>query len=136
MLELLRNVWGTLVAFPIVAFLIIVFLVYFWKKDKKVAFNWSVNITNIFLIFSVVNIYKQIWPQAWSAWIWVISSFLFLFGILLFIQRKMRGKISLKKIGFSTWRISFIILTVTYCFLITTGIVKTMQAAHVGLSIM
>ncbi|MCR8980339.1 DUF3397 family protein [Brevibacillus laterosporus] len=136
MLFLFKNFWGVLTIFPFVAFIITFFTVFFWKKQQKKAIMWSVNITNIFLVISVTQIYKGLWPEAVSAWILILLFLLGLAGMLFYLQMKVRGRVSWKKIGFATWRISFILFVFTYFCLFSTGIYKTMQAAHVGLSIM
>jgi hypothetical protein len=42
------------------------------------------------------------------------------------VQVKWKGKLSLKKVGFSAWRLSFLWFGFVYIVLFTTGIVKTM----------
>lgn len=58
----------------------------------------------------------------------VVGGLLFLITIALlgWVQVKFKGKLSLKKVGFSAWRLSFLWFGIVYIVLFTTGIVKTM----------
>lgn len=129
-MTVLANVWayfwGTLTVVPFLGFPLVYLLVYGWKGDKRLAVRWAVNITNFLLIRSVVSAYGVIWPQALSAWWWVLLFFLITIALLGWVQVKFRGKLSLKKVGFSAWRLSFLWFGIVYIVLFTTGIVKTM----------
>lgn len=119
--------WGTLTVIPFLGFPIAYLLVFAWKRDKRLAGRWAVNITNLLLIRSAVTAYGEIWPEALSAWWWVVGLYLFLIALLGFLQVKWKGKLSLKKVGFSAWRLSFLLFGFIYVLLITTGVVKTMS---------
>lgn len=120
-------VWGTLTVAPFLGLPLVYLLVYAWKRDKRVAGRWAVNITNFLLIRTVIAAYGLIWPQAMSAWWWVICFFLVTIVLLGWVQVKWRGKLSLKKVGFSAWRLSFLWFGLVYVLLVTTGIFKTMS---------
>ncbi len=124
----LRNLGAILITFPYVAFILVFLLVFLWKKNKKTALQWSVNITNIFLIYAVAVMYSVNWPKAMSAWWWISLVFLLIGSLLGCLQWKLRGKISLKKISFSVWRLTFLVFGVTYVFLFSIGIWIKMQA--------
>jgi len=119
--------WGILATFPFIGFVMIYLAVMLWKRNKRQAANWAVNITNFLLIHAVMSQYSLIWPGAWSAWWWIVLLFVGLLSMLGWLQVKVRGKISLKKISFSTWRISFLVLCLAYVCLFTAGVWKTMQ---------
>jgi len=119
--------WGILATFPFIGFVMIYLAVMLWKRNKRQATNWAVNITNFLLIHAVMSQYSLIWPGAWSAWWWIVLLFVGLLSMLGWLQVKVRGKISLKKISFSTWRISFLVLCLAYVCLFTAGVWKTMQ---------
>jgi hypothetical protein len=120
-------VWGIATTFPFIAFAVVYFVLLVWKKDKRFALQWAVNITNLLLIHAVITAYSLLWPEAWSAWWWVISLFAGLIALIAWLQIRMRGRISLRKISFSTWRISFLLFCLAYFVLFTTGVWKTMQ---------
>jgi Protein of unknown function (DUF3397) len=119
--------WGTLTVIPFLGFPIVYFLLYAWKRDKRLAGRWAVNITNLLLIRSVVVAYSEIWPNAMSAWWWISCFYLVFIALLGWMQVKWKGKLSLRKIGFSAWRLSFLWFGLIYVVLVTTGIVKTMS---------
>lgn len=121
------HVWGIFATFPFIGFITVYFLVFTWKKNKRLAMNWAVTITNILLIHAILSQYSLIWPDAWSAWWWIVIIFLVLLSLLGYLQVKVRGKLSLRKISFSTWRISFLLFCLAYVFLFTAGVWKTMQ---------
>lgn len=121
--------WAVVIAMPFIGFAIVYTLMVLWKKDRRKAIRWSVNITNLLLIQAVIVLYRVIWPEAWSAWWWVILFYAGLFTLLAWLQVRLRGKISLSKIGFSTWRITFVLFGIVYLVLFTTGVFKTM---HLG----
>ncbi|WP_134687460.1 DUF3397 family protein [Brevibacillus migulae] len=120
-------VWGILATFPFFGFVMIYLAVMLWKRNKRQAANWAINITNFLLIHAVMSQYSLIWPDAWSVWWWIVLLFVGLLFLLGWLQVKVRGKISLKKISFSTWRISFLLLCLAYVCLFTAGVWKTMQ---------
>lgn len=119
--------WGFMATFPFIGFVMIYLAVLLWKKNKRFAAKWAINITNFLLIHAVMSQYSLIWPNAWSPWWWIILLFLGLIVLLGWLQVKVRGKISLRKIGFATWRISFLLLCLAYLCLFTAGVWKTMQ---------
>ena len=130
-MTLLESVWsflkGTLTVVPFLGFPIVYLLVFALKRDRRSAGRWAINITNLLLIRSAVAAYGQIWPDAWSPWWWVIGLYLFLIALLGVLQIRWKGKLSLKKIGFSAWRLSFLLFGFLYVLLIATGVVKTMS---------
>ena len=119
--------WGIIATFPFIGFVMIYLTVMLWKKNKRRAVNWAVNITNFLLIQAVASQYALIWPNAWSVWWWIVLLFLGVLFLLGWLQVKVRGKLSLRKISFSTWRISFLLFSLAYVFLFTAGVWKTMQ---------
>jgi hypothetical protein len=119
--------WGILTALPFVGFLLVYVVAYLWKRDRRLAVRWAVNITNFLLIHAVIVAYGVIWPQAVSAWWWVVGFYLVVVGLLAWLQIKLKGKISLRKISFSTWRLTFLLFGLVYLVLFTTGIWKTMS---------
>ncbi|NGQ93702.1 DUF3397 domain-containing protein [Brevibacillus sp. SYP-B805] len=130
-MSMLTNVgaymWGVGATFPFIGFAVVYFAVFRWKKDKRYAVRWAVNITNLLLIHAVVTAYSLLWPDAWSAWWWIALLFLGLFLLIAWLQIRFRGRISLRKISFSIWRISFFLFCLAYLFLFTTGVWKTIQ---------
>lgn len=128
-MNVLTNLWGILIVMPFVGFVLVYLLIYRWKKDRRQAVKWSINITNILLMEAVVVTYALIWPEAWSAWLWLVLLFILLATLLGWMQVKLRGKLSLSRIGVSTWRISFVILSAAYVFLVVTGIWKYLQVS-------
>jgi hypothetical protein len=127
LVSLWTYVWGLLTALPFLGFILVYVLVSLWKRDRRLAGRWAVNITNFLLIHAVIVAYDVIWPQALSAWWWVIGLYLVIMGGLAWLQIRLKGKISIQKIGFSTWRLSFILFGLLYLVLFTTGIWKTMS---------
>jgi hypothetical protein len=130
-MSMLTNVgaymWGIAATFPFIGFAVVYIAVFRWKKDKRYAVRWAVNVTNLLLIHAVMTAYSLLWPDAWSAWWWVLLLFLGLFLLIAWLQIRYRGRISLRKISVSIWRISFLLFSLAYLFLFTTGVWKTIQ---------
>ncbi|WP_019120715.1 DUF3397 family protein [Brevibacillus massiliensis] len=125
---ILANVWGIFTTIPFAGFVLVYLIVYAVKSDRRRALSWSINITNIFLIHAILVLHAHNWPEAWSAWWGILLLFAGLAGLLAFLQMRLRGSVSIRKIGFSTWRLSFLILSVAYVFLFSAGLWKTMQS--------
>lgn len=121
------NFWAIITALPMIGFILVYAIVFIWKKNHRLALQWSVSITNLLLIKAVAAAYGVIWPEAWSAWFWIVLIFVGIAALLGWMQIKFRGKISLSKIGFSTWRITFVLFGLAYLMLFSTGIWKNMQ---------
>ncbi|BAH44830.1 conserved hypothetical membrane protein [Brevibacillus brevis NBRC 100599] len=118
--------WGTLTVVPFLGFPIVYFILYGMTRNKKLAGRFAINITNLLVIRSAVSTYELIWPEAFSAWWWVICFYLVVIMLLGWVQMKLKGRLSLKKVGFSAWRLSFLWFGIVYIVLFTTGIIKTM----------
>lgn len=116
-----------LIAFPVIGFVLVFIIVQLWKKDRKKSLAWAVNITNLLLIQAVTASYKVIWPDGASAWWLVLGLFAGLMALLAWLQIRLRGRISLKRISFSAWRLSFLVFSLTYLLLFGTGVWKTLQ---------
>ncbi|RNB53994.1 DUF3397 domain-containing protein [Brevibacillus gelatini] len=119
--------WGTLTVVPFLGFPLVYWIVYMVKRNKRMAGRWALNITNFLVIRSAVSTYELIWPEAVSAWWWVGCFFLLAIVLLGWLQLKLKRQLSLKKIGFSAWRLSFLWFGLVYIVLFTTGIIKTMD---------
>jgi Protein of unknown function (DUF3397) len=128
-MNVLVNTWGVFTTVPILAFALVYVGTYYWKKSQRIAIEWSVNVTNVFLIHAVHVAYRYIWPEAIGAWFWLLFLFAGIASTLGYLQKRIRGELSYKKIGFSTWRISFVLLSVAYLCLVSTGIWVTMQGS-------
>jgi hypothetical protein len=118
-----------MIVLPFVGFGLVYGLLRLWLRDRKKSLLWAINVTNIFLIEAVVVFYSEIWPRAVSAWWWIVLLFLSVASVLGWLQYRLRGKLSLRKIGITTWRILFLILCCAYIVLFTTGIWKQLQVA-------
>ncbi|KMZ40157.1 DUF3397 domain-containing protein [Brevibacillus sp. M2.1A] len=118
--------WGTLTVVPFLGFPIVYFILYGMTRNKKLAGRFAINITNLLVIRSAVSAYELIWPEAFSAWWWVFCFYLVVTILLGWVQMKLKGRLSLKKVGFSAWRLSFLWFGIVYIVLFTTGIIKTM----------
>lgn len=119
--------WAVLTALPIVGFALVYAIAFFSKKNHHDALKWSIYISNVLLIRAVAAAYVVIWPQAMSVWLWIILLFLGIAFLIGWMQVRVRGKISLSKIGFSTWRITFVLFGLAYIMLFSAGIWKNMQ---------
>lgn len=128
-MQVLASIWGVFTTVPFLAFFLVYFITKAKTKNRKLAFQWSVNITNILLINSVAVLYAEIWPDGISIWIWFFLMILVIAGFLGWLQRLKRGQVFWGKIGFSTWRISFLLFSIAYMALFGTGIWKLMQVS-------
>lgn len=128
-MSFLANLWGLMIVLPFFGFALVYGLLRLWLRDRKRSLRWAMNVTNIFLIEAVVVFYSEIWPQAVSAWWWIALLFLSIASFLAWLQYRLRGKLSLRKVGVTTWRLSFVILCCAYIILFTTGIFKQLQIA-------
>lgn len=125
--NLWSYMWAFLVTFPFAAFSLAYVIVFRMTKNTKRAVLWSINITNIFVINAISVMYSLNWPHAWSAWWWIVLYFLGFGSLLGWLQWRIKGKISLRKIGFSIWKLSFLLFGVTYVCLFGIGIWMKMQ---------
>lgn len=120
--------WATLTILPIIGFFLVYAIAFFIRKNHSNALKWSIHITNVLLIQAVSTLYGVIWPHALSVWLWIILLFLCIASLLGWMQFKVRGKLSLGKIGFSTWRLTFLLFGLAYIMLFSAGIWKNMQS--------
>lgn len=121
------HFWAIVTVLPLIGFAIVYFVLILWRRDRRLAIRWAVNITNFLLIHAVIVAYSVIWPEAWSAWWWIIGFYVVVISLLAWLQMKLKGKLSLKKVSFFAWRLTFLFFGFAYLVLITTGIWKTMN---------
>jgi NAD/NADP transhydrogenase beta subunit len=125
----LSQLWGIVAAVPFVGGVLAYAVLYAWKRDRRFALRGAVNVTNVLLIYAVSASLTIIWPNGVSAWWWIAALFAAIALSLGWMQWKVRGRVALGKLCYSTWRLSFILLSLAYVFLFTAGVWKYLQAS-------
>ncbi|WP_128896017.1 DUF3397 domain-containing protein [Longirhabdus pacifica] len=112
---------------PFITFFLIWGGMYLWKRDVKKTFILSMDITTAFLILSVSALINKVYDT--PAGIYIIFFILITTCAgLVYLQKKVRKSINIKKAIKSVWRLSFVILTVAYIILLIPGIIIEIKA--------
>jgi len=109
---------------PFVPFILVWFLVYFTKKEKKLATKWAMDVTTAFLFFTVAALYNMIFTSSFGPYL-LLLIFLLAFGLLGNAQHRKQGKPDLKKAARAVWRMGFLGLALAYVLFMFIGLTKS-----------
>lgn len=116
-IDAIARIYAVLAVVPYIPFLLVWFVVYFLKKEKKLATKWAMDVTTAFLIGVVAALYNTIFQSTFGFYLLLIF-FLLAFGLLGNFQYRSKGRADLRRIARAVWRLGFLGLTAAYLVLI------------------
>lgn len=129
MTSFIFDIYAFLALIPLIPFLLVLFITYSFKKDRKRSIQMAMDVTTFFLIGIVAAMYDEIFPGSVINGIWIILLFfLVMAGLLGNAQTRLKGKINYRKLIRVIWRISFLILSVLYIIFFIIGLIKSMSS--------
>lgn len=123
---ILSSIYGIIVIFPIVGYIIAFIISKLVLKNHKRAVFLAIDITTFIMIFSVHHIVKVVFNQSFF-WLIIIIMLIFAAILVLYVY-KTKGEIEYEKIFKSIWRMYFLLLLVTYVLLIFIGLYQTITS--------
>lgn len=121
MAQFIADLFAVFATLPFLSFFIIYIIAYVRTKSKKESIRWAINITTLFLLFTVSGMMESITGSTAGFW-WMIVILILCAGGLLLLQWKIRQQIYLVKVLRSLWYVSFLLFSITYLILIPIGI--------------
>ena len=106
---------------PFFPFLIVYFLVLYYKKQKKVALLTAMDVTTIFLIAAVAALFNNTFDSGFGFYL-ILILLLIALGLIGSAQTRLRGKIDYKRMFRVVWRMTFVLMGFSYLVLMAFGL--------------
>jgi len=88
-------------------------LAYYWKKDKRLATAWAVNLGTIFFLAASTELLNRVTNKTSAFWWWVIYLLIWA-SIFSGLQWWIRKRLNPRKTAKAVWRIGFLTSVVVY----------------------
>ncbi|KAA0548036.1 DUF3397 domain-containing protein [Bacillus sp. BGMRC 2118] len=120
MASLFSGVLATFITIPLLSFLLFFIALRTFVEKKKRAFQYSVDVTTFFLIFSVNYLGQVIFNVSFVSYILI---FILLIAIIfLFLQWKVNEEVKFTKVVKGVWRCNFLFFLVFHFGLMIYGL--------------
>lgn len=122
MMNLIHNIGAIFIFAPFLAFILLILLTR--KKLKRRAIGLSADVTTFLLFISVPVSMKALWDVDISFAVSVTAIIIAI--ILLIIEWKKSKEIEVPKYARKTWRLYFLLLSMSYILIWLTGLALTL----------
>ena len=122
-MDLLSNTFIVLSILPFFPFLLVYFGYYYWKSDRNAALMLAMDVTTLFLIVSVSALYNIMFNSGLGFYL-ILLYLLISVGLIGGAQNRLKGRVDVKKMTKLVWRMSFVLMSVSYVIFTTVGIFK------------
>lgn len=122
MMNLIHNIGAIFIFAPFLAFILLILLTR--KKLKRRAIGLSADVTTFLLFISVPVSMKALWDVDISFAVYVTAIIIAI--ILLIIEWKKSKEIEVLKYARKTWRLYFLLLSMSYILIWLTGLALTL----------
>ena len=116
------SIYKALAYIPHLSFIVIWFLIYFIKKDKKKSTRLAIDITTVLLLGTVAIQMHSIFGSWFGFWL-MLFMILLITGIIGRQQNDLRGVVHLPRILKILSRIGFVVLSFIYVVLLFTSLI-------------
>lgn len=107
---------------PVIPFLLVYFIHYHLKRDKKAAIRLAMDVTTFFLIFSVSALFNNVFNSGFGIYL-IILILLISGGLIGGAQNRLKGKVNVRKLFRVVWRLAFAGTGVAYVVLFMIGFI-------------
>lgn len=121
-IHFIENIYKALAYIPHLSFLVIWFIIYFIKKDKKKSTRLAIDITTVLLIGTVAMQMNKLF-NSWFGFWFMLLLLLLITGFIGRQQNDLRGFIHLPRILKIISRIGFVVLSFFYVVLLLISLV-------------
>ncbi|WP_306432949.1 DUF3397 domain-containing protein [Paenibacillus sp. J23TS9] len=122
-LDLLKNSFIFLSILPFFPFLLVYFIHYWWKHNKKTSLKLAMDVTTLFLIISVSALFNLTFDSRFGFYL-ILLLLLIAIGLIGSAQNRLKGRIDVQKMAKLIWRMSFIIMSFSYLLFTVIGFLK------------
>ncbi|WP_422660360.1 DUF3397 domain-containing protein [Paenibacillus sp. EC2-1] len=98
---------------PIIPFVLIYLFVYLRKKDKKQAMRLAMDVTTLFLVFSVSALFNNLFQSKFGFYL-ILLLLLITAGLIGGAQNRWKGQVDGKRLFRAVWRLAFVTTSISY----------------------
>lgn len=98
---------------PIIPFVLIYLFVYLRKKDKKQAMRLAMDVTTLFLVFSVSALFNILFQSKFGFYL-ILLLLLITAGLIGGAQNRWKGQVDGKRLFRAVWRLAFVTTSISY----------------------
>ncbi|HWO54590.1 MAG TPA: DUF3397 domain-containing protein [Paenibacillus cookii] len=122
-MDFLKNSFIFLSILPFFPFLLVYFIHYRWKHNKKASLKVAMDVTTLFLIISVSALFNLTFNSSFGFYL-ILLLLLIGVGLVGSAQNRLKGRVDVQKMAKLIWRMSFVIMSFSYLLFTIIGIVK------------
>ncbi|GAB1156549.1 hypothetical protein YWY31_25740 [Paenibacillus illinoisensis] len=108
---------------PFFPFLIVYWAMYGWKKDKRASLRTAMDVTTVFLIFSVSALFNLTFDSNFGFYLTMILILIAL-GLIGGAQNRLKGKVDGGRMFRAVWRMAFVMMTFGYVLFTIFGLFR------------
>jgi hypothetical protein len=116
-INLIEIIYKALAYIPHLTFIVIWFIIYFIKHDKKKSTQWAIDITTVLLLGTVAMQMHKLFNSWFGFWLMVLM-ILLITGFIGRQQNNLRGFVHFPRILKILFRIGFVVLSLFYVILL------------------
>ncbi|GIP20494.1 MULTISPECIES: DUF3397 domain-containing protein [Paenibacillus] len=107
---------------PVIPFLLVFFIHYLssGKRNKKKSLLLAVDVTTVFLIFSVSALFNQIFASGFGFYL-IVLVLLIVGGLIGGAQNRMKGQVDMRRLLRAVWRLAFLGTGLSYVVFMIVG---------------
>lgn len=122
-MDFLRNSFTFLSILPFFPFLLVYFIHYWWKHNRKASLKLAMDVTTLFLIISVSALFNLTFNTRWGFYL-ILLLLLIAIGLIGGAQNRVKGRVDVQKMAKIIWRMSFVIMSFSYLLFTFIGLFK------------
>ncbi|MDR0268946.1 MAG: DUF3397 domain-containing protein [Paenibacillus sp.] len=119
----LKNSFIFLSILPFFPFLLVYFIHYWRKQNKKASLKLAMDVTTLFLIISVSALFNLTFDSKFGFYL-ILLLLLIAIGLIGSAQTRIKGRIDIQKMAKVIWRMSFILMGFSYLIFTLIGLFK------------
>lgn len=121
-MEALVSSFIVLAIVPFVPFFLVYFIHFSLRHDRKAALKLAMDVTTLFLIFSVSALFNNVFHSTFGFYLIVII-LLITGGLIGGMQTRVKGKADVRKLLRVVWRLAFAATGIAYILLFLISII-------------
>ncbi|GIO30528.1 MULTISPECIES: DUF3397 domain-containing protein [Paenibacillus] len=122
-MDFLKNSFVFLSLLPFFPFLLVYFIHYRWKHNRKASLKLAMDVTTLFLIISVSALFNLTFGSRFGFYL-ILLLLLISVGLVGSAQNRLKGRIDIQKMAKLIWRMSFVVMSFSYLLFTIFGILK------------
>ncbi|WP_110945148.1 DUF3397 domain-containing protein [Paenibacillus phocaensis] len=127
-MEALVSSFIVLAMIPVIPFGLVYFIYSYVKHDKKKALKLAMDVTTLFLIFSVSALFNNVFHSTFGFYL-ILMILLVVGGLIGGAQTRLKGKVDGRKLMRVVWRLAFAATGVAYVLLFLISFLTYITAA-------